>query len=235
MDHKVTRPEPAPGHAYAPNDLRRAWLRLLCGVIAGSTTSLLLVALYPTIGWAVPAVAGWDVAAVTFLALAWWIIVRADAKETRRRAAAEDPGRNAAWAIVLFTSTFSLFAAVVLLRRAKLVAHNVEALLVGLCVVAVVSSWVLCHSAYTLRYAHLHYRDDDEGKELGLKFPGDLSPDDFDFAYFAFTIGMCFQVSDVTIETRAIRRAVLGHSLIAFVYNTAIVALALNLIIGLVQ
>jgi uncharacterized membrane protein len=205
-------------------------------MIAGGTTSLLLVAAYPTIGWAVPAVAGWDVAAVTFLALAWWIIARADAKETRRRAAAEDPGRNAAWAIVLFTSTFSLFAAMVLLRRARLVAPTIEALLVGLCVVAVVSSWVLVHSAYTLRYAHLHYRDDDDdGQVIGLKFPGDLPPDDFDFAYFAFTIGMCFQVSDVTIESRVIRRAVLGHSLIAFVYNTAIVALAMNLIVGLVQ
>ena len=236
MDHKATRPVPAPGRAFAPNDLRRASLRLLCGVIAGGSTSLLLVLLYPTIGWAVPAVAGWDVAAVTFLALVWWIIVRADAKETQRRAAAEDPGRNAAWAVVLFTSTFSLFTAVVLLRRAKLVAPSVEALLVGLCLVAVVSSWTLCHSAYTLRYAHLHYRDDDDdGKQTGLKFPGDLPPDDFDFAYFAFTIGMCFQVSDVTIETRAIRRAVLGHALISFVYNTAIVALALNLIIGLVQ
>lgn len=228
-------PPPAPGLAFAPNDLRRASLRLLCGVVAGGSATALLSLAFPRLGWAVPAVAGWDVAAVTFLALAWWIIARADAKETQRRAAAEDPGRNVAWGVVLLASTLSLFGAVVLLRRAKLVAARDEALLVGLCLVAVVSSWVLCHTAYTLRYAHLHYRDDGKDGEKGLKFPGDEAPDDFDFAYFAFTIGMCFQVSDVTIETRTIRRAVLGHCLLAFVYNTAVVALALNLIIGLVQ
>ena len=196
---------------------------------------MLLHLAVPRLGWAVPAVASWDAAAATFLALAWWIIAHSDAKETQRRAAAEDPGRNAAWGVVLVASTFSLFGAVVLLRRAKIVAHSDEALLVGLCVVAVVTSWVLCHTAYTLRYAHLHYREDGKDDEKGLKFPGDEPPDDFDFAYFAFTVGMCFQVSDVTIETRTIRRAVLFHSLLAFVYNTAVVALALNMIIGLVE
>ncbi len=228
-------PTSAPAMAFAPNDLRRASLRLLCAVVAGSLTGAALHLAIPRLGWAVPAVASWDLASATFLALSWWIIVRADAKETQRRAAAEDPGRNVAWGVVLLASTFSLFGAVVLLRRAKIVAHSDEALLVGLCVVAVVTSWVLCHTAYTLRYAHLHYRDDGKDGEKGLKFPGDDPPDDFDFAYFAFTIGMCFQVSDVTIETRTIRRAVLGHCLLAFVYNTAVVALALNLIIGLVQ
>ena len=223
----------APTHAFASHDIRRARLRLLCALVAGAATSLLL-ARFLAVGWAVEAVAGWDVAAVTFLALTWWIIARSDAKETQRRAAAEDPGRNAAWALVLLASTFSLFAAVVLLRRAKALAPREEVLLVGLCLVAVVSSWLLSHSAYTLRYAHLYYREGD--KEVGgLDFPGDVPPDDFDFAYFAFTVGMCFQVSDVAIQDRTIRRAVLGHSLLAFVYNTAVVALALNLVVGLVQ
>jgi uncharacterized membrane protein len=226
-------PPPAPKLAFESHDIRRARLRLLCGILAGGATSLLLRRFFE-VGWAVEAVAGWDVAAVTFLALTWWIIARSDAKETRRRAAAEDPGRNAAWALVLVASTFSLFAAVVLLRRAKALAPKEEALLVILCLVAVISSWLLSHSAYTLRYAHLYYREGEEN-EGGLDFPGDEAPDDFDFAYFAFTVGMCFQVSDVAIQNRTIRRAVLGHSLLAFVYNTAVVALALNLIAGLVQ
>jgi len=194
---------------------------------------LLLSGFYGGLGWAVRCVAGWDVTAVTLLALAWWIMGRADAKETQQRAAAEDPGRNAVWARVLVASTFSLFASAVVLRRAKTLAPKEEVLLVALCLVAVISSWLLTHTVYTLRYAHLYYR---EGVKAtgGLEFPGKLPPDDFDFAYFAFTIGMCFQVSDVTIQSRAIRRAVLGHSLLAFAYNTAIVALALNLVFGLV-
>jgi uncharacterized membrane protein len=96
----------------------------------------------------------------------------------------------------------------------------------------VVSSWCLTHTVYTLRYAHLYYRDDATG-EGGLTFPGEDCPNYFDFAYFAFTVGMCFQVSDVVICSAAIRRAVLGHSLLSFAYNTAILALALNLLFGL--
>jgi len=92
-------------------------------------------------------------------------------------------------------------------------------------------SWLVTHTAFTLRYAHLYYRGGpaDEG---GLEFPGDDKPDDFDFAYFAFTIGMCFQVSDVAVTDRHIRRTALLHSLMSFAYNTVIIALVLNLVMG---
>jgi uncharacterized membrane protein len=98
-------------------------------------------------------------------------------------------------------------------------------------VTAVVAAWLLTHTAYTLRYAHLYYRDDDEG-EGGLSFPGDGAPAYVEFAYFAFTIGMCFQVSDVAVTSRQIRRAVLGQSLLSFAYNTAILATAVSLVVG---
>jgi uncharacterized membrane protein len=94
-------------------------------------------------------------------------------------------------------------------------------------------AWSLTHTSYTLRYAHLYYRDDEEG-EGGLVFLGDRKPDDFDFAYFAYTVGMCFQVSDVSISSAQIRRTVLGHAMLSFIYNTVILALALNLFFGFV-
>jgi uncharacterized membrane protein len=118
------------------------------------------------------------------------------------------------------------------MRHAKRIAPGAESLMVLLSLVAVISAWLLTHTSFTLRYAHLYYRDDDEG-EGGLAFPGDRRPDDFDFAYFAFTIGMCFQVSDVTVSSPQIRRAVLAHALLSFAYNTVILALALNLLFGL--
>jgi len=102
---------------------------------------------------------------------------------------------------------------------------------VVLCVVAVSSAWMLTQTAYALRYAHLYYRDHGQGVG-GLEFPGGGRPSYLDFAYFSFTVGMCFQVSDVTISTRQMRRAVLGHSLLSFLYNTAILATAINLAIG---
>ncbi len=84
---------------------------------------------------------------------------------------------------------------------------------------------------YTLRYAHLYYHDDHEGIG-GLEFPGGGRPSYVDFAYLSFTIGMCFQVSDVVVSSRQIRRTVLGHALLSFVYNTAILATAINLAVG---
>jgi uncharacterized membrane protein len=70
------------------------------------------------------------------------------------------------------------------------------------------------------------------GKAGGLEFPGEHPPCDVDFAYFSFTLGMCFQVSDVTVLSSRIRRVALGHALLSFVYNTVILALALNLAVA---
>jgi len=94
---------------------------------------------------------------------------------------------------------------------------------------AVVLSWAVSHTAFALRYARLYYRGRSTG---GLEFPGTPAPCDMDFAYFAFVIGMCFQVSDVAISSRRIRRAVFAHSLLSFGYNTVIVATVLDVVRG---
>lgn len=183
-------------------------------------------------GLPVRAVAGWDAGALVMLILTWWVIVRSGPRQTRRRAATQDPGNTAIWVLVLISCAFSLFAAAVLLRHARNVAPSQAALLVGLCLGAVTSSWLLTHTAYALRYAHLYYRLDEDG-EGGLKFPDDAPPDDWDFAYFSFTLGMCFQVSDISITSRVIRRYALIHAILSFAYNTTILALALNIVFGL--
>jgi uncharacterized membrane protein len=120
----------------------------------------------------------------------------------------------------------------VVLRQARAYSPEARDWFIASCALAVVSAWFLTHTAYALRYAHLYYRDDDEG-EGGLAFPGEGRPAYLEFAYFSFTIGMCFQVSDVGVSSRQIRRAVLGHSLLSFLYNTAILATAVNLAVGL--
>ena len=194
--------------------------------MAGLVATLLVPA---RLGAPLRAVAGWDTAAVVLGIMCWLIILRSDTGGTRRHAAMDDPGRRAAWAMVTLTSGFSLFANAVLLRGARGSAPAIRGLFVALCAVAVGSAWLLTHTAYTFRYAHLYYRDD--AGEGGLDFPGRGQPAFVDFAYFAFTIGMCFQVSDVPITSRRIRRAVLGHCLLAFAYNTAILATAVNLVV----
>jgi len=186
------------------------------------------------IGWPTRIVAGWDVGATTLLGTIWTLSVATDPERTRCRAAAVDPGRTAVWILVLFASACSLFAAAGLMRHARTIAPLGSTLLIIASLIAVITAWFLTHTAFTLRYAHLYYRDDDEG-EGGLIFPGDRKPSDFDFAYFSFTVGMCFQVSDVTVTSPQIRRAVLGHALLSFAYNTVILALALNLLFGILS
>ncbi len=102
-----------------------------------------------------------------------------------------------------------------------------------MCLTSVALAWGLTQTAFTLRYAHLYYRENDGVG--GVSFPGQDQPTYFDFAYFAFTIGMCFQTSDVCVTSPTIRRTVLLHAIISFVYNTAIIAFVLNLVFGRVQ
>jgi uncharacterized membrane protein len=222
-----------------PSSIRRgiapytAGRRLLISACVGLGVGALLGIFVPSLGWAIHLLAGWDAAGLSLLALAWWRIGHENSVQTRRHAAAEDPGRTLVWLLVLLASTVSLFAAGFVMRRAHHIAPNDTAfsILLGLCLTAVVSAWALTHTAYSLRYAHLYYRDDDDG-EGGLEFPGKIDPDGFDFAYFSFTLGMCFQVSDVCITNRTIRRTVLSHALLSFLYNTVVLALALNLMLG---
>ena len=103
-----------------------------------------------------------------------------------------------------------------------------------MCLFAVAAAWALTHTAFALRYAHLFYRDQGDVSG-GLEFLGSKSPDYFDFAYFAFTVGMCFQVSDVTVSSSSVRRVVLGHAIPSFAYNTAIIAVTLSLATGLFE
>jgi uncharacterized membrane protein len=226
----VPRTQNLEERAFAWHDARGARGRLAFSWLIGFVT---LVSCRD-FSWATRIVASWDAAAVALLSFSWWIIGRADARETRRRAGAEDPGRTVVWMVVLLSSVFSVFAGSVVLRHARQLAPGAEPVLVALCLLAVSSAWLLTHTAYTLRYARLFYRDDRDGVG-GLEFPGKHPPADIDFAYFAFTIGMCFQVSDVTVTSQIIRRDVLVHAVISFAYNTAILALALNLAFGLLD
>jgi len=208
---------------------RYVLVRIAVASAVGVAATLLLATRY---SWAVSSISGWDAGGIVLVGLAWISIFTTDAAETGKRAAADDPGRTLVYAVVLLTSATSLGAAVFLQRQASVVAPRSEALLAILCVGTVALSWTLTHTAFTLRYAHLYYREDAEGIG-GVEFPGGGMPTYMDFAYFAYTVGMCFQVSDVQVTSHQIRRAVLLHATMSFVYNTAILAFVLNLVFNL--
>jgi uncharacterized membrane protein len=177
--------------------------------------------------WWVRAVVGWDAFALTLVTLVWSVILRADSAETKRRAGSDDPGRHFVFGVALFSSIVSFFAAAFVLRYVRGFDGHAKTTWTMLTLAAIVLAWVLAHTVYTLRYAHLYYG---HSHQHGLQFPGDEPPADIDFAYFAFTVGMCFQVSDVVVTATHCRRAVLLHAVLSFVFNTAILALALNLV-----
>lgn len=204
-------------------------MRLAVAVAIGIAAALAM----PAEALAMRLLVGWIGFAAAELLLLWAVIWRADPAETARRAGVEDPGRRMVFVISVVTSSVSLFAAAGVMRHAHRMAPDHAAVWVALCLGAVATSWLLTHSSWTLRYAHLYYREDDEGVG-GLAFPGGVAPDLMDFAYFSFTIGTCFQTSDVSIGSPQIRRAVLFHAVQSFAFTTAILALALNLAIGFV-
>ncbi len=179
-----------------------------------------------------PALIAWDAGGMVLLALAWTTIARADARHTRERAGADDPGSTVVYVIVVGTSAASLLAATVLASMARGLIPELKHALMVQCLATVSVAWVMTHTAFTFRYAHLYYREDAEGVG-GVTVPGNDAPTYFDFAYFAFTIGMCFQVSDFCVTSPQIRRAVLLHAVISFAYNSMILAFVLNLVFGM--
>jgi uncharacterized membrane protein len=96
---------------------------------------------------------------------------------------------------------------------------------------AIVSSWGVVHTVFTLRYAALYYR----GPDGGVNFNEDDQPTYVDFAYLAFTIGMTYQVSDTNLTTKEIRHTALRHALLSYLFGTVIIAATINLAAGLVK
>jgi uncharacterized membrane protein len=181
-------------------------------------------------------VSAYDVAACIVIAIFWLFAMDSDPGGTAARAARKDPGRNAVLAIVLGSVAFGLAAAIVILGKGPHVTNAHEkAVIYAVGIVAVIAGWALIHTLFVFRYAHLYYfdSDDDGSAQRGLIFPGTTDPNDYDFAYFSFVIGMTFQVSDVQIKDGGVRRIALFHALISFAYNTTIVALVINIVSGL--
>ena len=181
----------------------------------------------------------WIVFSLTVIIMDWIIILGAHPREIQRIARIQDSSRTFIFLFVIFASVVSLGAVIFLLKSSK--GHSPTQITehVLLAIAAVAVSWALVHTLFAMRYAHLYYDiNTDDGKARkggGLQFPGGTEPDYLDFVYFSFVVGMTFQVSDVEISARGIRRLALVHGLISFVFNTAIVALSINVISGLVS
>jgi len=184
------------------------------------------------------ALAVWIGCALTIIILNWIIILNSHPREVKKVAKLQDSSRAFLFGFIITAALVSLVAIVFLLKSTKGLNEASKNGHILLAITAVVISWWLVHTIFTLRYAHLYYdTSTDDGQVLkvgGLEFPDTKEPDFLDFVYFGFVVGMTFQVSDVQITDRIIRRLCLVHGLISFAFNTAIVALSINVISGLV-
>jgi uncharacterized membrane protein len=94
-------------------------------------------------------------------------------------------------------------------------------------------AWLFSNVVYALHYAHMFYTGNDKGEDTGgVDFPGTKEPDYWDFLYFSTCLGMTFQVSDMDITSRRVRRVVMFHCLAAFVFNLGIIAFTINVLGG---
>jgi uncharacterized membrane protein len=203
-------------------------------VIVGSIGLLVVVVLVWFVPWGMAVVTGWDAAALAFLLSIWPIIIRADGAHAAQLATREDETRGSAAVLLVGASVASLLGVGFALDHAGRQGWPLRVLLIGVAVLTVVLSWTVVNTVYTLRYADLHF----SSREAGIAF-GDSAaqqrPTYRDFAYVAFTIGMCYQVSATTVRDRRIRGTVLSHAFLSYVFGVVIVAGSVNLIAGLLH
>ena len=203
-----------------------AYARLVIPIVVGVSAGL---ALPHTWQWEVRLVASWDGFALTALGLIWLMIFALEPAHIRRVAQIEDPSRTIALTLVVLGAAASLLSVLVLLQSSLAMHRNQKVGAIVLAISAVALAWLLIHTVFTLRYAHIFYGADD--KPGGIEFPGGNDrPEYLDFAYFAFVIGMTAQTSDVVVVSSQVRRNVLMHGILSFAFNTAVVALSIGVL-----
>jgi uncharacterized membrane protein len=202
----------------------RLTVSAVAGVVTGAAVS---VATANVLG---PLV-GWDVFAATYVTWMWVMMSGADAAETSRLAAREDPGRAVVDVIVLTASVASIAAVAAVIAAGGKHGAVDPIFAAALGASSVLLTWGLVHTIFTARYARLYYT----GVDGGIDFNQDEPPSYLDFAYVAFTVGTTYQVSDTDLKTPAIRHTALRHSLLSYLFGAIIIAATINLLSGLAK
>jgi uncharacterized membrane protein len=210
--------------SWAALDARtRLGVMLVIGAAAAIVTGLLG-------SWDYAAIAGWDAAALTFIAWVWIATAPMGSERTKTHATREDPGRAISDGILIFAAIASLAAVAGVLIQAASAKGATQGLLAGLGVASVGLSWGAVHTLFMLRYASLYYTGADGGIDFNQKTQ---PPRYLDFAYLAFTIGMTFQVSDTDIQRPTIRATALRHALLSYLLGAVVLASSINLVVSL--
>lgn len=206
---------------------------------------LLFLRLHQYFPFPIPLIAAWDGFALSSIALTSLFIFTKNPYEIRKQLRLNDSTRHFFFLLVILAAIASVLSTWFLLSlvKEKFAPHVSESIAFALITIAI--SWLFVHTRFATLYAHFFYRPlpsrlvskDQSNQENfigGLIFPGqEKFPDYWDFVYFSFVIGMTCQVADVGITKHRLRRLVLLHGLLSFLFNTSIIALVVNIIAGL--
>lgn len=202
--------------------------RLVVATVVAATVFTLLPAEWLTNSRLLVA---WDVGVVLYLAVALYMAAGSSPSRMLERASLEDEGAIAILILTLAAAIASLGAIAVELSGIREASRDQQAFRLAIAVVTILCSWFFVHTIYAIHYAHEYYGD--AGERQGLKFAHEGKPDYWDFLYFSFNFGAAAQTSDVVVISKRMRRLALAHTILAFLFNTTVLALAVNVGAGL--
>jgi len=203
-------------------------IRLIGSTIAGLAVFFLL----PGHWSVVPRLlAGWNCGVALFLLLIYQWMKSLSAAQICSRFVEEDESEPVILVVVIIAAMLSIVAIVALLSTIKQTAGDARTAHFALSALTVANSWILVPTMYALHYADLYYGVNPADRPL--RFPNTEMPVFWDFAYFSFTIAAACQTSDVTTTQTFIRKTVLVHTVISFVFNASILGFAVNITAGL--
>lgn len=206
--------------------LRPSTVRFLVSVLVAAVAAAVV---WPTAGGRYVLLAVPIALAATYVAWSATVLARISSEHLKASASQEDSNRLVSDLLVELAAVGSLASVGAVLLNSDKATQFVDGLL---CLVSTYLSWAMVHTMFAGRYGRLYYRDDNDG---GIDFNSSDDPDGGDFLYFSFNLGMTYQVSDTSVSSRVIRRTVLLHCLISWLFGTVIIACAINLVVGLVS
>ncbi len=184
--------------------------------------------------WATCLQLGWNIAIWLYLFLILKMMWHLDASHILQRAKQQDEGKWAILTMVLIAIVICFISIVVQLGHVPKDHAVLKSALIVLTIGTIFSTWLLLHTLFAIHYAHDYYLAKSRHQEAGLDFPKTDQPDYLDFIYFSYIIGTSAQTADVSITSSSLRHLNIFHCVLAFIFNTVILAVAINVAASLI-
>ena len=208
--------------------------RLTGSIAVGLLVGLTLSFTPNDLRWSTRFIFAWDVMLLCFIGLTLPMMVECDDTKIKARAAGQDEGQHFVLALAIIAAIASIVAIAAELSLAKSEHGLWKGLRIALAFATVAGSWLFVQMIFALHYAHEYYGEGHGGaRRGGLKFPDDDTPDYWDFLHFAAIIGVAAQTADIAFTSKSLRRTGTIHGMVAFVFNTVVLALTINLLASL--